>query len=55
MYNSFSVKCGRCGTMLETEISWPDKKIDSDAKQRKVACPRCHFSTTYDPKNVPLR
>jgi ribosomal protein S27E len=53
MYRNFSVKCGRCGTMLQTEIAWSGKisDIGKEGRLQKIKCPRCHFTTTYDPKS----
>jgi len=52
MIQPFSVKCGRCGTLLETEVAWPGKgtEIDKMSRLKKIVCPRCHFVTSYDPK-----
>ena len=49
----FSVKCKRCGTVLETSIHQrsTSRELDMLTHSREIKCPRCHFAATYDPKD----
>ena len=49
MLGGFTVKCERCGTMLETEPEWSGKNnFDREGKRQKITCPRCHLTTTFE-------
>lgn len=51
MSRYFSVKCKRCGTVLETGIhqTSTNRDLDKLTRSQEIKCPRCHFAASYSP------
>jgi len=47
MSSYFSVKCKRCGTVLETSLGAFTFDLEKIKGGDQIKCPRCHFIGSY--------